>query len=251
MKTLLITGQINSGKTSFINKYIMINRIEYSGIKTSRIYNGTEFKGFNINLIKNGNIEKSLPLMRINTDYKKVYRESFSKLIAPIFKMIDDEDVKCIIIDELGRFEKEEIEYLKLIEKIVDMNKLSIICLKKEDLHFNNYILNKVNRDIKLIDMDVDGDDIKEKILNSNSNKNNDIVLILSDIDESKLNLKECYKKYILKNTDKNLIDFEKVIKSYKENKYISYIKLISLDNKFLKKASEYGIVSEKFKKHL
>lgn len=152
MKTLLLTGKMGSGKSSFINELFMLLNVPLTGIRSVRHYEGGKFIGFDMSLIEDFIVKKTWSVarfmdgeMRVNTNFKGAtdFLEAM-KSHEPIF------------IDEVGRFERNDSEYLKAVEILADSELKSIISLKKEDLPFNNHLIDKSRKDneIKYIDLD-------------------------------------------------------------------------------------------------
>lgn len=152
MKTLLITGNMGSGKSSFINKIFMSQGIPLTGIRSVRHFENHKFIGYDLSIIENYKTIKRWKIARIKGE---------KMLINPNFKPATEflnniQNKNLIFIDEIGRFERNDEEYLTAVRSLVNSDIKSIISLKKEDLPFNNNLidLSKKDKDIEFFDLD-------------------------------------------------------------------------------------------------
>lgn len=152
MKTLLITGNMGSGKSSFINKLFMSQGIPLNGIRSVRHFENHKFIGYDLSIIENYKTIRKWELARIKGE---------KMLINPNFKPATEflnniQNKNLIFIDEIGRFERNDEDYLSAARSLVNSDIKSIISLKKEDLPFNNHLINlsKKDKDIEFIDLD-------------------------------------------------------------------------------------------------
>lgn len=152
MKTLLITGNMGSGKSSFINKIFMSQGIPLTGIRSVRHFENHKFIGYDLSIIEDYKTIKRWKIARIKGE---------KMLINPNFKPATEflnniQNKNLIFIDEIGRFERNDEEYLTAVRSLVNSDIKSIISLKKEDLPFNNNLidLSKKDKDIEFIDLD-------------------------------------------------------------------------------------------------
>lgn len=152
MKTLLITGNMGSGKSSFINKLFMSQGIPLNGIRSVRHFENHKFIGYDLSIIENYKTIRRWEIARIKGE---------KMLINPNFKPATEflnniQNKNLIFIDEIGRFERNDEEYLTAVRSLVNSDIKSIISLKKENLPFNNNLidLSKKDNDIEFIDLD-------------------------------------------------------------------------------------------------
>lgn len=152
MKTLLITGNMGSGKSSFINKLFMSQGIPLNGIRSVRHFENHKFIGYDLSIIENYKTIRRWEIARIKGE---------KMLINPNFKTATEflnniQNKNLIFIDEVGRFERNDKDYLSAVRSLVNSDIKSIISLKKENLPFNNYLidLSKKDKDIEFIDLD-------------------------------------------------------------------------------------------------
>lgn len=242
MKTLLLTGKMGSGKSSFINELFMILNAPLTGVRSVRHFECEKFIGFDMNLIENCTVKDSWNIARfignemiINADFK----------VATDF-LENIRDKELVFLDEVGRFERNDIEYLEAVFTLVNSKTKSIISLKKEDLPFNKNLIemSKHDEEIKFIDLDtVTKQDLDEFIID------------LSGIDVKKIRKKVLYTENREVNLKKSInnreIDFRKIdnifdvkadlILSERESSEILYYYTKNIDE--MKKASDIGLV--------
>lgn len=152
MKTLLITGNMGSGKSSFINKIFMSQGISLTGIRSVRHFENRKFTGYDLSIIENYKTIRRWEIARFKGE---------KMLINPNFKPATEflnniQNKNLIFIDEIGRFERNDEDYLSAVLSLVNSDIKSIISLKKENLPFNNHLigLSKKDNDIGFIDLD-------------------------------------------------------------------------------------------------
>lgn len=242
MKTLLLTGKMGSGKSSFINELFMILNAPLTGVRSVRHFECEKFIGFDMNLIEDFTVKDSWNIARfignemiINADFK----------VATDF-LENIRDKELVFLDEVGRFERNDIEYLEAVFTLVNSKTKSIISLKKEDLPFNKNLIemSKHDEEIKFIDLDtVTKQDLDEFIID------------LSGIDVKKIRKKVLYTENREVNLKKSInnreIDFRKIdnifdvkadlILSERESSEILYYYTKNIDE--MKKASDIGLV--------
>ncbi|MDD6920176.1 MAG: nucleoside-triphosphatase [Eubacteriales bacterium] len=156
MKTLLITGNIGAGKSSFINKILMVLNIDFIGLRSVRRFENKKIIGFDMCILENYNPIQTWSIAQLQEGKPKMVGD-FQKATDYLDAILSNSDEsKLVFIDELGRFERNDLAYLSVIEKLVDSNVPTIISLKKEDLPFNNYLIEKAKKDksIECIDLD-------------------------------------------------------------------------------------------------
>lgn len=209
MKTLLITGNMGSGKSSFINKIFMSQGIPLTGIRSVRHFENHKFIGYDLSIIEDYKTIKRWEIARIKGE---------KMLINPNFKPATEflnniQNKNLIFIDEIGRFERNDEEYLTAVRSLVNSDIKSIISLKKEDLPFNNNLidLSKKDKDIEFIDLDdTDLRDL-DLVLQEFSFKNilQKKIAIFYD-DEAKIHMEKDISNYLSKGILKN-IEFKRI----------------------------------------
>lgn len=220
-------------------------RTSYNGIRSTRVFNKDKLRGFNLKIIDKGKVLEEYNLLRFKNDSVKINFLAFGKAREQLEKLLLSEHEEPMIIDEVGRFEKNEEKFLKTINKIYESNKFSIIILKKEDLIFNNSLIkNSLSRkDMLYIDMDLYNEE-KEFYLYHKLKLNEDKkIIIVSDIEEKILQEREKLNFIYINAFEKNAIN--RAINIYKNNIEISYIKFVSRNINKVKKASDNGLVSK------
>lgn len=252
MKTLLITGNMGSGKSSFINKIFMSQGIPLTGIRSVRHFENHKFIGYDLSIIENYKTIKRWKIARIKGE---------KMLINPNFKPATEflnniQNKNLIFIDEIGRFERNDEEYLTAVRSLVNSDIKSIISLKKEDLPFNNNLidLSKKDKDIEFIDLDdTDLRDL-DLVLQEFSFKNilQKKIAIFYD-DKAKIHMEKDISNYlskgILKNIEFKWIDdifnltYDECSKRLNDN-YIIYCYTHNIHK--MKLTSDIGLISIK-----
>lgn len=254
MKTLLITGNMGSGKSSFINKIFMSQGIPLTGIRSVRHFENHKFIGYDLSIIENYKTIKRWKIARIKGE---------KMLINPNFKPATEflnniQNKNLIFIDEIGRFERNDEEYLTAVRSLVNSDIKSIISLKKEDLPFNNHLidLSKKDNDIEFIDLDNTDTRYLDLILQEFSSKTpiERKIIIFYD-DEARINLNNISSegkicrvglKEISKDIDFKRIDdiFNLKYDEYSkrlDNNYIIYCYTHNIDK--MKMISDIGLI--------
>lgn len=259
MKTLLITGNMGSGKSSFINKLFMSQGIPLNGIRSVRHFENHKFIGYDLSIIENYKTIRRWELARIKGE---------KMLINPNFKPATEflnniQNKNLIFIDEIGRFERNDEDYLSAARSLVNSDIKSIISLKKEDLPFNNHLidLSKKDNDIEFIDLDnTDTRDLDLILQDFSFKKIMQKKIIIFYDDEARVHMKKdissegkicraCLKeisKYMSKDIDFKRIDdiFNLTYDEYSkrlDNNYIIYCYTHNIDK--MKVISDIGLI--------
>lgn len=239
MKTLLITGSVGSGKSSLVNRIASEYGLKFSGIKSKKVFKDGNIIGYDLIILNGDEILQQYKLARFE-EKTKIYVEVFELVKKHLEKMLKGDDDFPILIDEVGRFEKNNFDYLNIIKEIADSDRFSILVLKKEDLSFNNLLIRKAKteRDMAFFDLDfVDDCDIEnliEKISVENAFKRVHKEKILYLEKNEKLNIDDFSIKYI------DLKD-ESVDKFFDPNDFNIFF---SKNTENLKRASDLGFVA-------
>lgn len=141
MKNLLLTGEIQVGKSSLIKKSIANLDIKIGGYYTDRIIIKNElifiFKSYsdeNI-ILPFAKIDHSKKTKEINYDVFE------SKLVNILKNDLNHSDL--IILDELGFMEEKIISFTNTIDEVLNSNTKVLGVLKKYDSPFLNNIKNR------------------------------------------------------------------------------------------------------------
>jgi nucleoside-triphosphatase len=141
INNILITGKINSGKSTLINRIIEINDLSVKGFRTEPFYEEGERVGFFIcpaDLESELNqIQKEEYLIGRIIGYKQVkpYTENFEKWGVEYLKKACGGS--CVILmDELGIIEKEAYQFQEAVMKCLDSSQLTICSIRDEESPF-------------------------------------------------------------------------------------------------------------------
>lgn len=150
----LITGQKQCGKSYLINQIVKDLSFTCGGFQTLPYYIEQERKGFYFHsLTKVMQYENNLPISVQPTLHSCIgIGQTFNTLgVECLTKSIHSES-QCIIMDELGKFEREEYPFHHAVEQVLDSQYLVFAVVKKESIPWLEPIKNR--RDILLYDLD-------------------------------------------------------------------------------------------------
>ncbi len=150
----LITGKRQIGKSSLIKQVCKENSLDICGFVTLANYdnNGTRTGFYYHALLPVFLCEDLLNDLPIMVETTPVFA-TFDTLGIPTLERILLCDKKVVVLDEIGRIEKNNEAYIALLNKILDSNKFVLGVLKKEDIPFINEI--KKRNDVYIYDLDV------------------------------------------------------------------------------------------------
>lgn len=146
---LFITGQKGSGKTTLIKEaiaYFNLTVLGYQTILSSIIDTQKTFKMVDL---KSG---KSVEISKFENGKISGISESFSNFGRQCVLSSIKGEKDAIILDELGRFEKDNILFLDAINQALNSDCLVIAVLKKEPIQYIDEIKNKYSS--LIIDLD-------------------------------------------------------------------------------------------------
>ena len=154
INNFLITGKPSIGKSYLVNSLINNLNLEVTGFKTLPYYIENDMKGYCYHSIENlTNIKNDLP---INIIYDKKNNipiiDVFKTLGIQCLKNSLNSNKTIILLDEIGRIERNCTEYIDLINSIFDSDKCVLAVLKKEKIDFIDKI--KSRKDVLLLDLD-------------------------------------------------------------------------------------------------
>lgn len=161
MKNYLITGRKKIGKTFLITEILKKNKINPAGYFV--------FPKIDDNGNRDGYYYHSLsPVVKFKNDAcifdeKNIFKEVFNNLGLECLENSLNVKNEVLVLDELGRFEKNEKSYINLIEKILSSDKFVLAVLKKEEIEYISRIKNR--DDVIIIDLDEINYDEAFKIL--------------------------------------------------------------------------------------
>ncbi|AOR22755.1 nucleoside-triphosphatase [Clostridium taeniosporum] len=160
-KNIFITGKIQCGKSTLVNKILNELTISYSGYRTLPYYENEKKSGY---YIEGVNLRSKLKdKISRNTSLEKciVLAKGFDITGVNILKRsIEDEMSKIILLDEVGILEKCCPKFIELINKCLDSKKIVIGVLKKKDDEFLKRISER--KDTFIIDIEKSTDEERE-----------------------------------------------------------------------------------------
>ncbi|GAA0077373.1 hypothetical protein UT300005_17510 [Clostridium sp. CTA-5] len=152
-KNIFITGKIQCGKSTLINKMLDELKIAYSGYRTLPYYIKEEKSGYYIEGI---NLKRKLKdKISINTSSQKCTAlvKGFNITGVEILRnSMEDKVSKIILLDEVGILEKCSPQFIEEINNCLNNEKLVIGVLKKKDDEFLNGISER--NDTLIIDIE-------------------------------------------------------------------------------------------------
>lgn len=150
----LITGQKQCGKSYLINQIVRDLSLTCSGFQTLPYYIEAEKKGFYLHsLIKVMQYENNLPISVQPTLQSCIgIGQTFNTLGVECLTMSIHSESQCIIMDELGKFEREEYQFHNAVRQVLDSQYLVLAVVKKESIPWLETIKNR--QDIILFDLD-------------------------------------------------------------------------------------------------
>lgn len=168
-KNILLTGEIQVGKSTIINKVIdkyFKNKV-VSGFKTLAFYEDIKKEGYYIedqlekdNLVNEENI---VGIVSEETNRCIGISKTFENKGVEILKRAMNTESDLILLDELGFFENNSENFKNMIMDIFETEIRVIGVLKKKDTEFLNSI--KSRKDIKIIEVNIENrEEIEEKI---------------------------------------------------------------------------------------
>ena len=141
INNILITGQINSGKSTLINRIIEINGLSVKGFRSEPFFEHDERVGFYIcpaNLKSEwSQVDKEENLIGRIIGYKQVepYTEIFEKNGVNYLNAAKD-GKSVILMDELGIIEKKAYRFQEKVMECLDSSQLVICSIRDEKSPF-------------------------------------------------------------------------------------------------------------------
>ncbi|NFG39742.1 hypothetical protein FC789_00825 [Clostridium botulinum] len=165
-KNILITGKIQCGKSTLINKILNELTIPYSGYRTVPYYEKEEKAGYyieSVNLKSELKEKISVNTSNISSLKCNVFVKGFDIIGVEILKnSIEDKVSKIILLDEIGILEKCSPKFIEEINNCLNNEKLVIGVLKKKNDEFLNGISER--KDTFIIDIEEKTDEERQII---------------------------------------------------------------------------------------
>lgn len=162
---IFITGKKGIGKSYLLGEVIEALGIVPSGYKTLPYFHVQERKGFYMHGLVELDEKENDKIISIQKDAVSCIPviETFQTLGVKILKK-SMESNNVILLDELGRLERNSKEFLDEIQVVLDSEKIVIGVLKKEKIDYINDIIKR--EDTLLFDLDIkDREYIYEEII--------------------------------------------------------------------------------------
>lgn len=165
MKNILLTGEIQVGKTTLLNKVINSLNTSIGGFQTNRIIENNK-KEFFINPLKDKSKEYKIATIVSEENSHKV--EAYTNTFNFIGKNIIEKDIETcsvIVLDELGFLESKAEDFKSAVFKALNSDCLVLGVIKPRDIPFLNEIRNR--NDVNIIEVNKENRDyLLEDILN-------------------------------------------------------------------------------------
>lgn len=169
LKNILLTGDIQVGKSTIINKIIdrHFKDKKVSGFKTLEFSEGDVRQGFYMEDQLEEDVSPS-PENIVGRLLKEEQRcfgitETFENKGVEILNSALESKSELILIDELGFFESQALNFQKKVMEVLDSKTKTIGVLKKKDTEFLNSL--KSRSDILILEVNKENRaDIEEKI---------------------------------------------------------------------------------------
>ena len=137
MNNILVTGEVQIGKSTVVGKVLDMLKQDYSlniggyrGIRHTIKEGDNTIVSFDINSIKNNSSYKILEDKIIDgKDNVTIYSESFEEYSVKLKE--DLENCDLIILDEIGFAERNSPKYLGVLKEVLDSDKIVFGVLKK------------------------------------------------------------------------------------------------------------------------
>ncbi|MBW6408750.1 nucleoside-triphosphatase [Clostridium weizhouense] len=140
-KNIFITGKIQCGKSTLINKVLDELKIAYSGYRTLPYYINGEKGGYYIETINLKHKLKDKISINISSQKCTALIKGFDITGVEILRnSMEDKVSKIILLDEIGILEKCSSQFIKEINNCLNNEKLVIGVLKRKDDEFLNGI---------------------------------------------------------------------------------------------------------------
>lgn len=148
-KHIVITGARQAGKSTLANRYLERVRLPYEGYRTKRISVTEVGSTYGLEDIRTGKMKE----ISACVGHKICgIQSTFDDFGTKVVRMAMESDVPILLLDEIGRFEKNSMPFLKALEDTFSSGKQVIAVLKKEELP--HIVRIRQRKDIVLLDLD-------------------------------------------------------------------------------------------------
>lgn len=167
-KNIFLTGKSGCGKSTLLNKILDSLNIKYSGYRTLPYYINDKFKGFYIHGYVDYEYNFSPISIKVGDRKSIGIKETFQNTGYEILKRSrTSEENNLILMDEIGIFEEEAINFKREIIKSLECEKNVLGVIKKKENTFLKEISER--SDVLVIDIEdktsLEVEEIKCKII--------------------------------------------------------------------------------------
>ena len=148
MKNIFITGDRQIGKSTLISHILSECQKEYVGYRTlpdQKVSMGYTY------VMQDMTTQETMPISFYNGKRMMGIPETFSDLGVRCLKHTLKSSCEIVVLDELGRFEQENLDFIESVYDLLDSEKWVIAVLKNEPI---SYLLQmKQREDCQLYDL--------------------------------------------------------------------------------------------------
>ena len=137
---MMVTGLPGAGKSTLCQKVLSELDWKAGGFCTLPVFHEEKRIGFDLFPVEEGKvISPGFPMVRLKAGEKRiVYPEAFSEIGVKAIERSLMRQSDCILMDEIGRFEKDNTDFLDAVWDAVLQKEIPVVVvLKKENLPFN------------------------------------------------------------------------------------------------------------------
>jgi len=150
IQNILITGQKQSGKSTLVKDILNTVSYSYAGFLTLPFQEYDIGKSY---VMKDLLTFKQQPISYYDGKQMQGIPETFSSFGVRCLKHAIESDAEIIVMDELGRFEKNCFGFLKSVNDVLNEDRYVLAVLKAEPIAYLEKM--KLRDDCLLIDLDV------------------------------------------------------------------------------------------------
>ncbi len=130
-KNLAITGAKQAGKTTLANRLLQSLGLPYGGFRTTVYHRTAVGPLYQLTDVSTG---QAAPISRLTEKGIRGIPETFDHLGVRCLQGALRDEVPLLLLDEIGRFERNSDRFLAAVTQALDSPKRVIAVLKKEDL---------------------------------------------------------------------------------------------------------------------